>query len=401
LLVSRAAGGERIAMRYRKLIELQLVLVGVLAAPAPAASLTTGYTWCSGWCAGPYIDLTAATGDVTVDSFDMYFKGTLPRDVSVYYRVGSHVGHELTAASWTLIGTVPVVPLGDGILTHVPLGGVVIPAGQVYGFKVWDNLATGGASGGGLILYSGGLTVSDPDLTLTSDTYTCDFPFSGTVAHSWGWQGTVNYTVGTPPSVIVHTVSSTFTDVYPGQVGVDLQVTVENAGVNPLDLVAVTISFTDSLLVDRSGEYALLPAPGQPTTIQPGQTAALTWAVDVLPGATPETITIDAAVEAIDTVTAQTAQDPEADTPHVWTVLPCGYSLCGDCDDNGHVDVLDALLAAQIAAGLQAPPPTGSLQWNGCNAQGVTFPDPGAAINILDALEIARSSAGLGILSCC
>jgi hypothetical protein len=76
-------------------------------------------------------------------------------------------------------------------------------------------------------------------------------------------------------------------------------------------------------------------------------------------------------------------------------------SLCGDCDLNGTLSILDALLTAQIDAGLQAAPPFGSAQFNNCNPSGLAFPDPGAVITILDALELARAAAGLITLTCC
>lgn len=367
---------------------------------AQPATLTTGYVWDSGWCAGPYIDVTAAGADVTVDNLDMYFRGTLPRDVSLYYKAGSYVGHETTPGSWTLIGTVPVIPLGDGILTPVPLGGILIPMGQTYGWKVWDNLGTGGAGGGGLILKNGGSSASNPELSLTSTMYTCNDAFMG-LASGWGWQGTINYSTGTPPSVVVQSVSSPSLTVFPGEIGVDLQVNVENTGVNPLDLQTVTISFVDSLAVDRSSEYTLFPAPGQPTTIPPAGTIALVWAVDVMLSATPETITIDASVTAIDTVTMQLAADADADMPHVWVVEACAYSVCGDCDGNARVDILDALLVAQFSAGLLALPTPGSRQFNECNVLGIVFPNPAATLDILDALELARFAAGLATVSCC
>ena len=154
-------------------------------------TLDTGYVWDGGWCGGPYIDLTAGPADLLIVRFEMYFKGTVNRDVDVYWKVGTYVGSEETPGDWTLLGSVNVTPGGDGTLTTVELGGVVIPAGQTYGFKVWDG-GTGGADGPGLILRSGGTTASDANLSLSSSHYTCSDPFSG-LSSSFGWQGTVEY----------------------------------------------------------------------------------------------------------------------------------------------------------------------------------------------------------------
>jgi hypothetical protein len=177
-----------------------LALVPGSGVPAPApeielveasGTLATGYVNSSGWCSGPYIDLTAGAEAVRIVSFEMCFKGTVNRDVEVYWKAGTYVGSETDPGAWTLLGTVNVTPGGDGTLTAVNLGGVDIPAGQTYGFKVWDG-GTGGASGPGLDLRSGGTAVSDANLSLVSNAYTCDEPFNG-LDSGFGWQGTVTY----------------------------------------------------------------------------------------------------------------------------------------------------------------------------------------------------------------
>jgi hypothetical protein len=154
-------------------------------------TLDTGYVFSSGWCGGPYIDLTAAAVAVRVVSFEMYFKGTVNRDVEVFWKAGTYVGSELDPGAWTSLGTVNVTPGGDGTLTAINLGGVDIPAGETYGFKVWDG-GTGGDDGPGLDLRSGGTTASDANLSLISNEYTCFDPFSG-LSTNFGWQGTVIY----------------------------------------------------------------------------------------------------------------------------------------------------------------------------------------------------------------
>ncbi|HSL19702.1 MAG TPA: hypothetical protein VLB51_17485 [Methylomirabilota bacterium] len=177
-----------------------LALTSGAAAPASApeielveasGTLATGYVNSSGWCGGPYIDLTAGAEAVRIVSFEMYFKGTVNRDVDVYWKSGTYVGSETNPGAWTLLGTVNVTPGGDGTLTAVNLGGVDIPAGQTYGFKVWDG-GTGGTSGPGLDLRASGTAVSDGNLSLASDAYTCDEPFNG-LNSGFGWQGTVTY----------------------------------------------------------------------------------------------------------------------------------------------------------------------------------------------------------------
>lgn len=158
-------------------------------------SLGTGYVFSSGWCSGPYINLTAAAGSaVAITGFQMFFKGTVNRNVSVYWKAGTYVGSENTAGAWTLLGTVNVTPGGDGTLTSVAIGGVTIPAGQTYGFKVWDG-GTGGSNGPGLDMRAGGTSASDANLSLTSSAYTCNNIFENPTL-TFGWQGNVLYTDG-------------------------------------------------------------------------------------------------------------------------------------------------------------------------------------------------------------
>jgi hypothetical protein len=77
----------------------------------------------------------------------------------------------------------------------------------------------------------------------------------------------------------------------------------------------------------------------------------------------------------------------------------CPLVLCGDCNEDGAVTILDALVAAQHAAGVTSLTGSG---FSNCNVLGTTEPDPGATVDVLDALSIAQFAAGLGVtLACC
>ncbi len=64
-------------------------------------------------------------------------------------------------------------------------------------------------------------------------------------------------------------------------------------------------------------------------------------------------------------------------------------ALCGDCNLDNRVDVLDALRAAQLGAGL------GGVQGPCCDVSAPGGPPPDGTVNVLDALFIAQFSAGI------
>lgn len=73
--------------------------------------------------------------------------------------------------------------------------------------------------------------------------------------------------------------------------------------------------------------------------------------------------------------------------------------LCGDCNQDGQVTILDAFEAARHAVGLITL--TG-LAFEACNVVPPLTPSPAATLDVRDALEIARATAGLvTTLVCC
>jgi hypothetical protein len=72
----------------------------------------------------------------------------------------------------------------------------------------------------------------------------------------------------------------------------------------------------------------------------------------------------------------------------------CPTTLCGDCNRDGTVNIIDALLGAQHAASILMPPLSGA-GFSNCNVTGPVEPNPSASVNILDALVIAQVAAGL------
>jgi hypothetical protein len=73
----------------------------------------------------------------------------------------------------------------------------------------------------------------------------------------------------------------------------------------------------------------------------------------------------------------------------------CDTVTCGDCNEDGSVNILDALRAAQHAAGMVTLTDVG---FDNCN---VDMGSGSTVVNILDALALARHDLGLGQISCC
>jgi len=75
---------------------------------------------------------------------------------------------------------------------------------------------------------------------------------------------------------------------------------------------------------------------------------------------------------------------------------PCDTTICGDCNEDGFVNILDALRGAQHAAGVLVL--TGAA-FDNCNVNRGTG---SITVDVLDALVLARYDVGLGVtLTCC
>jgi len=164
---------------------------------------------------------------------------------------------------------------------------------------------------------------------------------------------------------------------------------------------APTVSITTRFSTD--GGLTWSPATegpgGDGTTglaVTPGGTPHLyDWdsAADVPPAPMPVPVVFEITVDDGSTMGACTSSFEVDNSP------TCAPTTCGDCNGDGLVTILDALVAAQHAAGLTML--TG-LDFTNCNVIGLVEPDPGAMVDILDALTIAQSAAGLAVtLMCC
>jgi hypothetical protein len=73
--------------------------------------------------------------------------------------------------------------------------------------------------------------------------------------------------------------------------------------------------------------------------------------------------------------------------------LGCGVTLCGDCNGDGAITILDSLAAARHAVALVVL--TG-VQFASCDV------DRDGDVDVLDSLRVAQAAAGLSVtLTCC
>ncbi len=102
-------------------------------------SLSTIFTGGNGCNNGNMFDLQPLSTSLTITGFSIspYTTGALP--VSVYYKTGTYVGSETTAANWTLLGTYNLTSPGAGIQTYLDVTDFTIPAGQPTGIYLDYN----------------------------------------------------------------------------------------------------------------------------------------------------------------------------------------------------------------------------------------------------------------------
>jgi len=103
---------------------------------------------------GNYVNISAKDKDIHISGFDVNFDGN--GLVSVYYKNSSYKGSETTAANWLFLGS-RILNGVAGIPTELSVGGIVIPAGETYGFAFYTSVPNG-------IKYTDSIFVTIPDL---------------------------------------------------------------------------------------------------------------------------------------------------------------------------------------------------------------------------------------------
>jgi len=146
--------------------------------------------------AGNMFDINALS-NIVINAFEGNITGN--GTIEIYYKTGTYVGSETTAAAWTLIGSTMVTSAGTGVptLINIPIN-ISISAGQTCGFYFTGN------STGATVAYTNGTAVgavfvSNSALQITQGVGKA-YPF-GTTNTPRVWNGIVHYcdSGSTPP----------------------------------------------------------------------------------------------------------------------------------------------------------------------------------------------------------
>jgi Ig-like domain CHU_C associated/Right handed beta helix region len=131
-----------------------------------SGSLTTQFTGGNG-CDGAMFNFTPLV-NMRIDSFDINLGTTAIEGMRVYWKLGTYVGFETTAAAWTLLGQDSVQGAGAGQPSHVGIGGLQMIAGQTYGLYFHNpNSAVDYTTGSG--------NFSNSDATISTGAGLCGF----------------------------------------------------------------------------------------------------------------------------------------------------------------------------------------------------------------------------------
>ncbi|MCC7430881.1 hypothetical protein IT568_08575, partial [bacterium] len=196
-------------------------------------TLTTTYAGGNGQ-AGNMFNVTALA-DIIITSFDGNFDVGGPYTARIYYKTGSYVGSETTAANWTLLGdSAPFTATVTNAATAIPLPLSLSLAPGNYAFYVTLVASTA-------LNYTNGtapLTVYAQDSNLQiyqgiGKAYEFGGTFGNTTTSSRIWNGTIHYDLGGPcdDPPVPGTAVSTASTVCSGASSFTLSLTGSSSGV--------------------------------------------------------------------------------------------------------------------------------------------------------------------------
>jgi PKD repeat protein len=219
------------------------------------AGLTTTFAGGNSCGGGNMFDITAIS-EVTLDSFDLNMSSSA--NVDIYYKVGTYVGFEGTAAAWTLLGSYAVTSAGVNTPSRCLIGGLTIPAGQTYGIFVSTTTIA-------YTTLTGGTTYSSPEMSIYSGTGLCglfsgfNFPrgFNGTVYYQA--EGCASQRTEVPVTVTSLPVVNLQDSAYCGSAVLD-------AGSGGSGYLWSNSATTQTTTVTTSGQYSVMVSNGNCST---------------------------------------------------------------------------------------------------------------------------------------
>jgi hypothetical protein len=207
---------------------------------------------------GNMFDVTIGSADVTLRRMHCNVNGA--GWWYVYYRMGTYVGNESSAAGWILIDSAFVTSAGSDTPTLIPIDmDIYAPAGSTVAFYTTGN------GTGADINYTDGTTEgavysSTPDLSI-KEGKGMTYPFGGLFAPRV-WNGILEYCVG--PTGIdqqISTVAGWSANVFPNPAGTDAQLVItsptmiQNGSVRILDMSGREVAAVGSV----NGNVVQLP----------------------------------------------------------------------------------------------------------------------------------------------
>ena len=141
------------------------------------AATSAGGNGCGG---GVMFDVTTNALNLNIESFDIISNISGAQTVNVYYKLGTHVGSELNAGAWVLLGSYPITST-NGVLLNMPVDILSLNANTTYGIYLnYSAQYTNGSN-----------TYSDSYLTLNAGTGLCGTFASNIVDRTFN--GKINY----------------------------------------------------------------------------------------------------------------------------------------------------------------------------------------------------------------
>jgi len=190
-----------------------------------------------------------ASSNININHFSMMAQNCGARDISIYYRTNSYIGHETDATDWVLAGSAtnftPACAGGCPIPeTIIPvLVDVCIPAGQTFGFYIVITGGTGTIEGH---------TFSTEGTVIAEDSHLKIFAGKGSlntgafdlsVGSDRSWQGSVKYSCTCIVGEEEHSLNTVFsTSLQPNPANDDLQYIINSSKESWMEITITDIS---------------------------------------------------------------------------------------------------------------------------------------------------------------